>query len=36
MQEIDALDLEFEKIKRIREIVRAFRPRLEGMEATLR
>lgn len=35
LQQIDELETEFEKIKRIREIVRGFRARVEQMEARL-
>ena len=35
LQQIDELEMEFEKIKRIREIVRGFRARVEQMEARL-
>lgn len=35
LQQIDELETEFEKIKRIREIVRGFRSRVEQMEARL-
>ena len=35
LQQIDELELEFEKIKRIKEIVRGFRARVEQMEARL-
>lgn len=36
LQQIDELELEFEKIKRIREIVRAWRARVEGLERRMR
>lgn len=32
LQNIDELELEFDKIKRIREIVRGFRARVEHLE----
>lgn len=32
LQNIDELELEFDKIKRIREIVRGFRARVEQLE----
>jgi hypothetical protein len=32
LRNIEELELEFEKIKRIREIVRGFRARVEGLE----
>jgi hypothetical protein len=32
LRNIDELELEFEKIKRIREIVRGFRARVEALE----
>lgn len=35
LQQIDELETEFEKIKRIREIVRSFRARVEQMERRL-
>lgn len=35
LQQIDDLETEFDKIKRIREIVRGFRARVEQMEARL-
>ena len=35
LQQIDDLENEFEKIKRIREIVRGFRARVEHMERRL-
>ena len=35
LQQIDDLETEFEKIKRIREIVRTFRARVEQMERRL-
>ena len=35
LQQIDELENEFEKIKRIREIVRSFRARVEQMERRL-
>ena len=35
LQQIDELETEFEKIKRIREIVRGFRARVEHMERRL-
>jgi hypothetical protein len=35
MQQIDQLELEFEKIKRIREIVRSFRVRVEELDRRL-
>ena len=36
LQHIDELDNEFDKIKRIREIVRGFRARVEHLERRLR
>ena len=35
LQQIDELDNEFDKIKRIREIVRGFRARVEHLERRL-
>lgn len=35
LQQIDELETEFDKIKRIREIVRSFRARVEQMERRL-
>lgn len=35
MQQIDQLETEFEKLKRIREIVRSWRARVEEMERRL-
>ena len=35
MAQIDELDTEFDKIKRIREIVRQYRARVEQMERRL-
>ena len=35
LQQIDELETEFEKIKRVREIVRGFRARVEHMERRL-
>lgn len=35
LQQIDELETEFEKIKRIRDIVRGWRARVEGMERRL-
>jgi K+/H+ antiporter YhaU regulatory subunit KhtT len=35
LQQIDDLETEFEKIKRIREIVRTFRARVEQMDRRL-
>lgn len=32
LQQIDELEMEFDKIKRIREIVRGFRARVEHLE----
>jgi len=36
LQQIDELETEFDKIKRIREIVRGFRARVEHLERRLR
>ena len=35
LQQIDELEMEFDKIKRIREIVRSFRARVEQMDRRL-
>lgn len=35
LQQIDELEMEFDKIKRIREIVRGFRARVEHMDRRL-